>query len=61
MLMEHLDHLKLNGALGVHGGYEKGTDHLRKECIILQSNGSSSKGTDHIEGVLEHLEEVWST
>ena len=61
MLIEHLEHLNLNGALGVHGACDKGTDLVRKEWIIRQSNGSNAKGTDHTEWGLEHLEEVCIT
>ena len=51
-LKEHLEH---NEGIGVHGERDKGTDHLRREWIIRQRNGSSNRGNGAIRTRMEYL------
>lgn len=65
MWLEHLKHshaaFEFNGALGSHGACNNGANHLKKEQIKWQSNGSSKSGHRGPIIGMEHLEEVWST
>ena len=53
--LSSIEHLELNRELGVHGAYDKGLNHLRREWIMLQRKISCNEGTNHHTGRIEHL------